>query len=188
MTDADRRAWDEAEAIASAHVRARAPTVAKPIIARQPTVPYLFSVRMEPPWLLVWNGAVVEPGGLPALRAYLESSGLLAQSRLPEVRDVEVLMQALGAWPPTQRNDGVDPDTYWLSTRDHPILHPRLERDGDRTTLHLFYVLGSGAGGTADPENNIQVAEWILVLEPGTEPLWTRQSRIWSRERDVWVK
>jgi hypothetical protein len=188
MTDADRRSWDEAEAIASAHVRARAPTITTPIVARHPTVPYLFSVSMEPPWLLVWNGAVAEAGGLPALRAYLDSSRLLEQSPLPDVGDLVVLVQALGAWPPTQQYDRVDPDTYWLATRDHPILHPRLDRDGARTRVHLFYSLGSGRGATPDAEDSVHVAEWILILEPGTDPLWTREARIWSQSRDAWVK
>lgn len=187
MSQTEQQAWDMAEAIAAAYVRARNPTVQAPIVARRPTIPHLFSVRMTPTAVLVHEGRVIEARGVPALRAYLDSSQLL-DGPLPDVLDVQHLLHALDVWPPTQRHDRVEPDSYWLAGRDHPLLYPRLERHGTRTELHLFYVLGSGRGATPDPDENIRVAEWILVLEPGTDPQWTRVGRVFSRERSAWVK
>jgi hypothetical protein len=186
MNDAERLAWDEAEIVAAAYVRSHRPEAKTPVIERHETLPYLFSVAMTPPAVLVRDGAVVEDRTLAALGAYADSIGMLDDGPLPDVLDMQYLMYAFEAWPPTERYERMSPYGYWTASREHPGLHPRLERNGAQVELHLYYIKGSGAGATADPDNNIRVAEWILIFEKGMPALWTRRSRNWSHERDDW--
>jgi hypothetical protein len=186
MTDAERLAWDEAEIVAAAYVRAHRPEAKTPVIERHESLPYLFSVAMTPPVLLVRDGAVVEERTLAALGAYAESIGMLGDGPLPDVLDMQSLLYAFDAFPPTLRHDRISPGEYQLAADPHPLLHPRLERNGDRVELHIYYIKGSGRGAVADPDNHIRVAEWILIFEKGMPALWTRRQRNWSHERENW--
>src|SRR5262245_49497930 len=71
-------AWDQARAVVAQHVATRERWLVNSTPEAQPGAPFLFVMRPAGYPLLVDDGAVIGGGGLEALRAYLDDSGVIA--------------------------------------------------------------------------------------------------------------
>jgi hypothetical protein len=173
-------AWSDAEQIAAAYVVAREGPMKQPVLARHPTIPYLFEVFMNPRGVLVHRGAVVEARGMAALRRYADDAAML-DAPTPSATDMIGLVHALGLWPPTVAQGGADPAAFAPLDDARTALRPQVSRKGRAVVFQLYYA--SAPAGTSSTATASAVDEWTLAIEPTGEPLWIRRQRMYDGDR-----
>lgn len=150
-------------------------------------VPYMFSVEAgDEASVLVHDNAIFTQRGMAGLDRFLRGSRCVEQ-RLPDVRDLTVVLRFFDAYPPDPNREG-----YFLSSDPHPALRPHLEYlDNGRARLDLFYRYEDNTGDGEDhgdgDDHEIGIRVWTLTMDPGQMPVWTSEIKSWDAEKGQWV-
>lgn len=179
--------WDQARAIAVAHVDATYHLPADKVRAANPRLPFLFTAALPgKSAVLVHRGAIVDGGGTDGLGAYLDAVDVYADAAL-SADDVLDLLYLFRAFPPRDAAEG-SPDLY--VTDEGTGLSMRIEwrgADADFTLAYKNDRRGDTDDHGSEPEETdtvMEVSLWTLHLVRGATPSWTEARRAWDYEAE----
>jgi len=185
-----RAQWDEARAIAVAHVDATYHLPADKVRAENPRLPFLFKAALPgASSVLVHGGKVVDGGGLAALGAYLDAVDVYAERALT-ADDVLDLLYEFESFPHVDAAAG-SPETY-VTDEGTPLSMTVAWRGGD-ADFTLAYRLQAAtdpdidASDSEDDSTVTTVSLWTLHLTRGVEPRWSEVRREWDYEHERFV-
>lgn len=177
--------WDEARAIAVAHVDTTYHLGPDKVRAENPRLPFLFRAALPgKSAVLIHLGAVVDGGGPDKLGSYLDAVGVYAEGALT-ADDVLDLLYLFRAFPPRDAADG-SPDLY--VTDEGSELSMKAAWHGEACDFTLAYKLEPGTDPDIDESDDddgstvVTVSLWTLHLSKGTTPTWTETRRQWDYE------
>lgn len=182
--------WDEARAIAVAHVDATYHLPADKVRAENPRIPFLFRAALpRVSAVLVHDGAVVSGGGADKLGGYLDAVDIYAEHALT-ADDVLDLLYVFAAFPPVDAAAG-GADAY-VTDLGMP-LSMNAAWHGSALDFTLAYRLQAASdpdndeGDSDDDSTVITVSLWRLHLRKNAAPRWSERRREWDYEHERFV-